>query len=504
MRDLVIQTTPMSLRIPMTPFGQIDHSTYLDMKLILRGLIMSEYDWKTKRYVYGKKFRHYDEKNRIAYVPRYLLEDIVPYLKINNIPFRLEELDCPEGAEVEIRMIDTFTPRDERQAKAIAHLNTTSDPVKGISLQTGVGKTVTSIAHLAHAGRRAMIGVEGLLLTQWREALLEWTTMEAKDIFVVKGAQTLKKLMRKIDRRIHPKVILYSIATLRGYARNEEIWKDWPSFDKLAHTLNVGIRIIDEGHRSFHTNFIQSLRLPIASTVVLTATFDVTDRNVRRVFQKTYPKSIRFGEGDYDRYVDIRAYGYRAAWAALNPWAYSSQEGYSQAKWENWLLNKKSVQHLDRAIRAYIPVIHAHYIQRRQTGDKLLVLVQTVAMCEMLRKRFQEKWPMLRCGIYVQETDDSAFAENDIIVSTIISSGTARDIPGLLMVLQTCSVRSPVQNRQNLGRLRRRPDNKTPVFAYMVNTNLEPHRAHHEVRTEIFRPLAKSWKSINIQEGERP
>ena len=500
MRDLVIQTTPMSLRIPMTPFGQLDHPTYLDMKTHLRALVMYDMDWKTKRYVPGKKFRYYDEKNRVAYLPRYLLDDLLPYLERNDIPLRFEEIACPEGAPVEIRMIDSFSPRDERQAKAIEHLNTSPDPVKGISLQTGVGKTVTAIAHLAHAGRRAMIGVEGFLLDQWREALLEWTTMEKEDISVIKGSGTLKKLLRKIDRRVHPKVILYSIATLRGYAQNSEIWEGWPSFDELAHKLDVGIRIIDEGHKSFHTNFIQSLRLPIASTVVLTATFDVTDRNVQRVFQKTYPKKIRFGEGEYDRYVDIRAYGYKTAWASLNPWAYSTQEGYSQVKWEGWLLNRKNVKHMDRFSDACMPVIHSHYIQRWQPGDKLLVLAATVAMCEALQVRFQRKWPNLRTGIYVQETEDSAFQENDIIVSTIMSSGTARDIPNLSMVLQTCSVRSAVQNRQNLGRLRRRPDDKTPVFAYMVNTNLEPHRTHHDVRTEIFKPLAKTWKSINIQE----
>ena len=76
-------------------------------------------------------------------------------------------------------------------------------------------------------------------------------------------------------------------------------------------------------------------------------------------------------------------------------------------------------------------------------------------MCKHLAKVFAKEYPKLKVGTYVQEDAYDELMSSDITVSTIISSGTAVDIPNLITVLQTISIGSLQANIQAMGRLRK-------------------------------------------------
>lgn len=495
MRDPVnIYVTSQSFRVKTYPHGGLVDRPTVNVASALEPFTTWNWDRIRRKYIMGKRYRYYNPKTHMVYLPRYYLKTFLANLDEQQVAYAIHKLVAPTGEPVDIKMIDGFTPKDQRQEGAINHLITSQEAVRGISLQTGVGKTVTSLAFIAHCGVRAMIGVQGLT-DQWVAAALEWTNLTEDDVYVIKGGPSLVKLMTRIDKSLFPKLIIYSIGTLRGYSQDQDAYENYPSFDLLAEQLNVGIRIVDEGHLNFYTNFIMDLRLNVDTTVILTATFDVTAPAVKGIFDNHYPPAMRFGENMYKKYVHVTAVQYRSGHNDIPAYAYSGKDGYSQVKMETWLLSKKHRAKLDWIFKyVYVPVIDIHYINKKSDGQKLLVMCEKVEMCEYITLAIRDEYPEYVTNLYIGETEDAVFGFSDIIVATTRSAGTAKDIKNLRTVIQTSSVRSAPQNIQNLGRLRELPNGDDPEFVYLFNAAVKKQVDHHNVRETIFRPRAKSFK----------
>ena len=90
--------------------------------------------------------------------------------------------------------------------------------------------------------------------------------------------------------------------------------------------------------------------------------------------------------------------------------------------------------------------------------------------------------------------------EADIRVSTVLSGGTAIDIPNLRTALMTNSIQSPVSNLQALGRLRQLKD-RDVTFSYMVNFHIPKQVDYHNRKKELFADRAVSFKELRVDEG---
>jgi len=75
----------------------------------------------------------------------------------------------------------------------------------------------------------------------------------------------------------------------------------------------------------------------------------------------------------------------------------------------------------------------------------------------------------------------------DIAVSTHGSSGTATDVPQLTTVLMTHSMRASAGSLQNnLGRLRKLPDGRTPSYTFLVCEDITKHIEYHDHRMKLL------------------
>jgi hypothetical protein len=242
---------------------------------------------------------------------------------------------------------------------------------------------------------------------------------------------------------------------------------------------------------------MMDLRLTPAVTIVITATFDNSKPDIKRIFDRHYPVDIRYGENEYHRYVDVYAYGYRTGVGDIPSHAYRGEKGYSQVKWESWLLRRGKHKLRQITEEIFMPLLRSHYTLIAQPGEKCLVLCDTVDMCNYMLKECEKNFQGYNCAIYISETEDEVLTTADIIISTPKSAGTGRDIKNLLTTLVTTSVRSTPLNEQMLGRLRELPG-RTPQFVYMYNLGV-PSQVNHAVeRAAIFRPLAKAFHTLTI------
>jgi hypothetical protein len=91
---------------------------------------------------------------------------------------------------------------------------------------------------------------------------------------------------------------------------------------------------------------------------------------------------------------------------------------------------------------------------------------------------------------YVEDDPYSNIGESDIIVSTILSLGTAIDIKGLITVINTVSIKSRQANIQVLGRLREKKG-KQMQYWYLYSNSIVKHIEYHRYRLDILKPRIK-------------
>jgi superfamily II DNA or RNA helicase len=259
---------------------------------------------------------------------------------------------------------------------------------------------------------------------------------------------------------------------------------------------------VDEGHLNFHANFVIDTRLNVKETVVLTATFDVTDQTAKSIFDRHYPPSMRFGEGTYKKYVNVTAALHRSARSKFPPRAWKTPKGYSHVRLEKWIMHpsRKALlaEFLDRTMR----LIGFYYTRIRANDQRCLVFCSTVEMCKKVVSHIRKHAPEYVTNVYVAESPEEVLTESDIIVSTLKSAGTGKDIPKLRTVIQTVAVGSTPQNIQNLGRpreLRGYPEeHSTPEFVYTADEAIPKQMDYHRHRSFIFGARAKAFRTISI------
>lgn len=494
---LPIYTTHMSYRIPIRNNGR-----YLDADPIT--INIRQYVEPFVTYIYDRRLRYYvadrayvtpSHNYRWLHIPRYDLPRFTALLTDNTIPYEVIPLSGQDGADISFDMASWFAPKDDRQAKAIDHLTTSTDPLRGLAIQTGGGKTATVIKTLSVLQKRTLITMSRNI-KQWVSEIKKFTNLDDDDIYVIQGGASIVSLLESIDVSCFPKIIIGSNKTLKQWCDNNRLYQDIPPFTEICSLFDIGIRVIDEAHLNFHANLIMDLQMNPATTIPLTATFDVTDRKVKTIFDRYYPPEIRFGENDYRQYVNIYAYGYTTGYNDVPLRRMKTQEGYNHSRFEAWLLkNITKLAHIYENV--YRVIIDSHYMNIRTPEDKMMIFCSTRQMCRRLADMIQDDYPNEICGAYLGETDESVLEDWSIIVTTYLSGGVGTDVKNLRTVLVTISMGSRPANEQILGRLRELPD-RAPEFVYVYHKGIPNQVNHATTRHSIYRPLAKTFCHMSL------
>ena len=493
---ITIQRTPLSYRVRVTPHGELLNSN-LSIYRYMNRFQQTKWDPKQRRFLPIRRYSRYNDKNQTLYVPGYDLAAFSQFLNSQGVVFCIEDIPLQPGKPVEIQLKSWVQDRSPEQTTAIEYLTTSTESQRGLSSNPGFGKTYCTIKTISIIGVRAMICVSGLV-DQWKREFLKYTEMTEDDIYIIQGAPSMTKLLQQIDKRLFPKVILCSLGTIRAYAAGDESYANYPPFTELLNLLQVGVKVIDEAHLNFHLTLMVDLQTNAAINIALTATFDRGDPQVKQIFDNHYPRLMRFGEGQFDRYVDIFSYQFSLS-GQLPPKAYRTQEGYNHSKFEEYLLRRvpKMLEHIYTHV--YSPAIYSHYINTRQYGQKLLVLCSRIEMCQWMADRMAKDLPRqenFKIALYTGESDDNVLVDVDIIVSTPGSAGTGTDIANLRAMLMTIATGSDNLNKQSLGRLRRLPTGDTPIYAYTWCTDIPQHQSYQNTRRNTYLARGKSFHEL--------
>lgn len=352
------------------------------------------------------------------------------------------------------------------------------------------GKSYIAIRAIMKLNKKALIILPANLVDQWYDVLS--TTSDAS-LSIIKGSKSIYSLFAG-EFDFGTDIYIASISTMFEYATGKKHYDGLPSFSEFIKRLDIGVKITDECHLSFYQNAIIDIQCNVEHNIYLSATHLRSCRASNDIFKRVYPDSIRYGGGKYDKYVNITECEYTLG--SINEKRIITKRGYSQFKYEQLIMkdSKKTNRLMDEIM---IPLIEEYYMSVRKTGQKLLILVGLTEFAEMITEWMKINYPTFDSQVFLYKTPESVLDTADIIVSTIGSCGTGKDISNLRTMILLVSFASETLCLQTIGRLRK-IGKDTPEFVWMYNRSIAPHVKHGNIRRLIYADIGKTYNKIKL------
>lgn len=397
---------------------------------------------------------------------------------------------------VPMKLIEGWSPRGE-QPDVIAYALKDDYPIKTLTIQTGQGKSATSLFINHHKQERFCLITRPQYLEKWVIDLKKMYQIEDDEILIVQGSKTLTKLIHaaKAGKHTQYKAILISNRTYISYIREyethesliEETFGCTP--DDFMPLLGIDTLYVDEGHQDSRIMFKIYLYSKVAKIVVMSATFDPDDPFLKKVTEVMYPKAYRYQPKLSNQHTE--AYVVRYNFRDPSRIRCQARGNYSHMEFEKSIMRQKYIER--NYYNMIASLLEGQYLNSKKPGFKAIVFCYTVAMCTKLRDYLQDRFDnQVKVGRYCQQDDYSVLLESDIVITTLMSAGTGVDIPGLYVGIMTVALRSTQANIQTIGRLRKMADGTTPKFLWLSNSDNPKHKQYDREKFVMFRPITKS------------
>ncbi|QMP24167.1 helicase [Proteus phage 10] len=362
--------------------------------------------------------------------------------------------------------------------------------------------TFCAIYNMVKLEKLTVIVLMPRFILTWLTGLDDFVKLNPGDVMVVQGSAELNGCMKLAEEnKLDAKIVIVSLPTfqyfmseyedtngkMKGYTHTpDEFWK----------LLNPGFLIVDEGHESIHALFKLDLYTNVMNKLVLSATLEADDEFINDIYYMIYPNSMRFKNGEYDKYIESIALMY----GLQNPNLVKFKGfggAYSHVKFEQSIIKNKKLLwswlEFNRTIFEHL------FIRKKEDGMRCLIYCATVEMCLLVASHLTEAYPELDIRKFTQEDPKETLYEADCSVSTLKSAGTGVDIPELFCVICTVAIGSKQQSNQSLGRLRRLksfPD-AVPRYCYLTCTGIKQHMDYHRRKVITFDNKTLSQKEVN-------
>lgn len=416
----------------------------------------------------------------------------------HKVNFKVKSLFDPR--EDQVPVIEHSMSRGEPEIVDLCgHKIPIEDNNKTITLRTGGGKTFITKYVMNKEGLRTFIMMRGGYIDRWIPDLDETFVLKGEALQIIQGSGPLSAAMYNAIDGLDTKVQIYLVSTdtfvdyLSHYERNgcSETFPIAPS--EFFNKLRIGATVIDEGHQMPHRIMKFFSYLHVYKHTTLTATLDTMNRFMDKILTIMYPKEERFSGPKVDPHIKVTAFYYKLA--NIRRVRYSGWKGsYNHTALETSLMTAKNRDLFSEYVGMVAKLLEDRYIKRNLEGTKAIVFFATIDMCTRVTKELSKRFPDRKVVRYISKDKMEVMNDADIIVSTVLSAGTAVDIPNLLTSIMTTAVDSQQSNEQTVGRTRpvkRYPD-EDPEFIYFVCQDIERHVDYHNNKMNFFKDKVKS------------
>ncbi len=434
-----------------------------------------------------------------------LLDKFIAHMRLAGI--KVEEiyiLDVPppEADLIDIELQEKWNLRDD-QVPIVNYLTDSSGALaRFVGIQPGGGKTLCSTAAVISFSKRFIVMVKPMYIDKWVADIVKISNLKEEEILVVKGGPQLKKFLHLCEEPNgldHIKAVVIANATLRVWLtlyekHGEDSLILGYAFtpDRLFEKARAGIRLIDELHQDFHLNYKFDLYTNVQRSISLSGSLVSDEAFMDKVYRTVHPLETRYNGGALDKYTASFGVTYNIEARHRIRTSEFNQSSYSHNAFE------KSILRSPELFLSYAEMIKVYvdlgYIKSYEKGRKAVIFASTKDMCTRLTYFFQKTYPHLDIRRYVDEDPYANLNEPDIRITTVLSAGTAHDIPNLTAAFLTIAQQSVKANIQVFGRLRKIVG-YTPRFFFFSCLDVPKHMKYHKDKIDIMRERAVSFAS---------
>lgn len=385
-----------------------------------------------------------------------------------------------------------YDPRNKIQEESVEFLKEDSHQL-GLNLATGLGKTFC----VAYAS--TMLQVKTLIITpnealkqQWINTYHKMFDYRPKNLMNIAGSSIIDSIMEDLVESAD--VYFVNHQTLRNYMTQTNGY----SLHKFFKKLNIGIKVYDESHMEFGNILLMDFFSNTNRTWYLTATFDRSDVTESRCFKRAFNSVVSYGEMQSKEVVtkhviyhivNINSHITPKERATVISW-----NGMSSITYGKFAFFRDPNQTAYNAILEILKKV-------KDVEGKTLIFVPLIDAVDDVVKKLKKDFPDKSVAAYhsrVSKEDKESAEKKDIIVSTIKSCGTGRDIKGLRCVICAEPIASKVVAEQMIGRLRPYAPDKNTFFFDIVDISIPPCNYWWRARYKKIETLVKETVYLNL------
>jgi hypothetical protein len=357
------------------------------------------------------------------------------------------------------------------------------------TMAPGMGKTMCAIYALHKLGMKAILIMKGGFIPQWVGELESMLDLNKDDIAVAGSTDGFIKIMKaNIDNPATNKIIIVSNKLIHNYIKDMESKnyrsKKYPvKPEDMYEAMGIGVVIRDEAHMEFHSVFRQVLHQHVYKSISLSATFMTKNPVGRLMMEYMHPKDVRNDGGGQSKYIHVTAIEYGMVYGPKI--RHMGAMGYSHTTFEQSILKRP------RLMIAYFDLINGLFnkdflLRKENSTHKCMVFFATIEMCTEFVEYLSKKNPSLTIRRYTAEDPEEHLYESDVVVTTIGSAGTGKDVKGLITTILTVSIDSPVAVVQTTGRLRKPKDGMEVRLVYLFCRDIKKQVDYHRNKPLIL------------------
>lgn len=385
-----------------------------------------------------------------------------------------------------------YDPRDKIQEESIKFLQEDEHQL-ALNLSTGLGKTYC----VAYAS--TMLNEKVIIITpneslkqQWISTYSKMFDYRSKNLMNIAGSNIMDSIME--DLIDEADVYFVNHQTLRSYMTQNNGYM----LHKFFKKINVGIKVYDESHMEFANILLIDFFSNTNRTWYLTATFDRSDKTESKCFKKAFNSVITYGETQslevVEKHVIYHVININSRISPKDRADVMGWNGMTSASYGNYAFFKDENQTAYKAILEILNKI-------KNIEGKTLIFVPLIDAVDSVVKKLRKDFPDKSVAAYhskVSKEEKESAEKKDIIVSTIKSCGTGKDIKGLRCVICAEPIASKVVIQQTIGRLRPYAKDKNTYFFDIVDICIPTVNWWWKARFKKIQTLVKETIYLNI------
>lgn len=435
---------------------------------------------------------HYDEEQRILYIPRGY-----DFIKLEAFVGKPIVYKKEANDRKKINFPILTMPIDDVQKESVRFLVGLEeyDRMKGesqqvLSLSTGAGKTYCTIAACSRLNTKTMIivGTDDLR-KQWKQKITQYTGLSSSSICVINGRPTIDKLLKAKDKKLSNHAFYITThSTLRSYMKSEGFYSLNPLFEKLG----IGIKVIDEAHMQYLNILMIDYATNVWKTFYLTATFSQSEKIEDILFQKAFNKVFKLSlVPERRKHVVYIAALFSSRANAVEKESVKGRKGLDKCKYITYELQKGKILN---GYEYFIDLL----VKKKKMEGKILVLSSKKDSCDILKEFTEELLPGYSTCVHYSGNKVDDFGPYGIIFATPMMLGTGNDIAGLRAIINLEPIRSKRNTLQIFGRLREYSPDKDTYYIEIVDKSIPSVASMHRDRRNLLKDLCKKYMQVEL------